>query len=62
VTEDGSTRGGSLIGEVVREGARRMPAAVPEAEVDARTAESADDNDERGRRLVVRDGHLGPGA
>jgi putative transposase len=51
-----------LIGEVVREGARRMPAAVPEAEVDARTAESADENDERGRRLVVRDGHLGPGA
>ncbi|WP_369265906.1 hypothetical protein [Streptomyces harbinensis] len=34
VTEDGSTESGSLIDEIVREGARRMSAAAMEAEVD----------------------------
>ncbi|MDQ0718727.1 hypothetical protein QFZ55_008179 [Streptomyces luteogriseus] len=33
VTEDGSTRGGSLIDEIVREGARRMLAAALEAKL-----------------------------
>ncbi|WP_425839333.1 IS256 family transposase [Streptomyces fractus] len=60
VTEDGSTRGGSLIDEIVREGARRMLAAALEAEVDAYIAELADERDERGRRLVVRNGHHQP--
>ncbi|WP_404195948.1 IS256 family transposase [Streptomyces tauricus] len=60
VTEDGSTRGGSLIDEIVREGARRMLAAALEAEVDAYIAELADEKDERGRRLVVRNGHHQP--
>lgn len=31
VTDDGSTQSGSLIDEMVREGARRMPAAALEA-------------------------------
>jgi putative transposase len=60
VTEDGSTRGGSLIDEIVREGARRMLAAALEAEVDAYIAELAEVKDERGRRLVVRNGHHQP--
>nr|WP_202526961.1 hypothetical protein [Streptomyces sp. SID486] len=33
VTDDGSTQSGSLIDEIVREGARRMLAAALEAEV-----------------------------
>ncbi|WP_328834950.1 IS256 family transposase [Streptomyces europaeiscabiei] len=57
VTEDGSTREGSLIDGIVREGARRMLAAALEAEVDAYIAELAQEKDERGRRLVVRNGH-----
>src|SRR5215218_2654115 len=43
--------------EVVREGARRMLAAALEAEVDAYLAAAAAERDERGRRLVVRNGH-----
>ena len=35
VNEDGTTETGSLIDEIVREGARRMLAAALEAEVDA---------------------------
>src|SRR5262245_62507925 len=42
---------------IVREGARRMLAAALEAEVDAYLAEHADQRDEYGRRLVVRNGH-----
>jgi putative transposase len=57
VNDDGSTRDGSLIDEIVREGARRMLAAALEAEVDAYIAELAEERDERGRRLVVRNGH-----
>lgn len=57
VTGDGSARSGSLIGEIVREGARRMLAAAPEAEVNQYIAELAAETDERGRRLVVRNGH-----
>jgi putative transposase len=43
--------------ELAREGARRMLAAALEAEVDAYLAAHADQRDERGRRLVVRNGH-----
>ena len=37
-----------------------MLAAALEAEVDAYLAELADERDERGRRLVVRNGHAQP--
>lgn len=60
VDADGSTLNGSLIDEIVREGARRILAAVLEAEVDAYIAELANERDERGRRLVVRNGHHQP--
>ncbi len=43
--------------QLVREGARRMLAAALEAEVDAYLAAHAAEHDERGRRLVVRNGH-----
>jgi putative transposase len=43
--------------ELAREGARRMLAAALEAEVDDYLAACAAERDERGRRLVVRNGH-----
>lgn len=43
--------------EIVREGARRMLTAALEAEVDAYVAAFGDERDERGRRLVTRNGH-----
>jgi transposase-like protein len=46
--------------EIVRAGARRMLAAALEAEVEAYVAAFADQLDERGRRLVVRNGHARP--
>ncbi|GGN22303.1 transposase [Streptomyces fuscichromogenes] len=59
VTDDGSTQSGSLIDEIVREGARRMLAAALEAEVDQYIAELAAETDDHERRLVVRNGrHL----
>lgn len=60
VNVDGSTETGSLIDEIVREGARRMLAAALEAEVNQYIAELASETDERGRRLVVRNGHHRP--
>ena len=51
------TTGGSLIDEIVRDGARRMLAAALEAEVAAYIAAHVGEVDERGRRLVVRNGH-----
>jgi hypothetical protein len=45
--------GGSLIDEIVRDGARRMLAAALEAEVAAYISSHADQLDEGGRRLVV---------
>ena len=45
-----------MIDEIVREGARRMLAAALEAEVAAYIAAHAVELDERGRRLVVRNG------
>jgi transposase-like protein len=49
-----------LIDEIVRDGARRMLAAALEAEVAAYIAAHSDQLDERGRRLVVRNGHAEP--
>ncbi|MFF7988112.1 IS256 family transposase [Streptomyces sp. NPDC007901] len=60
VNADGSTESGSLIDEIVREGARRMLAAALEAEVNQYIAELAAATDEAGRRLVVRNGHHRP--
>ncbi|MFG3383250.1 IS256 family transposase [Streptomyces sp. NPDC047999] len=60
VTDDGFTQSGSLIDEIVREGARRMPAATLEAEVNEYTAELTAETDEHDRRLVVRNGHHRP--
>ena len=56
VNADGTTPNGSLIDEIVREGARRMLAAALEAEVDSYLAELADQRDDHGRRLAVRNG------
>jgi len=60
VTDDGSTQSGSLIDEIVREGARRMLAAALEAEVNQYIAELAAETDELGHRLVVRNGRHSP--
>ncbi|MBB4789554.1 transposase-like protein [Streptomyces nodosus] len=60
VTDDGSTQSGSLIDEIVREGARRMLAAALEAEVNQYISELTVEKDENGRRLVVRNGHHRP--
>ena len=43
--------------EIVREGARRMLAVALEAEVDDYVIAFADERDEKGRRLVTRNGH-----
>jgi len=56
----GLVDGASLIDEIVREGARRMLAAALEAEVAAYIAVHADQLDEGGRRLVVRNGRAEP--
>ncbi|MFE9953941.1 transposase, partial [Streptomyces sp. NPDC005531] len=60
VNGDDSMRDGSLIDEIVREGARRMLAAALEAEVNSYIAELADQRDRDGRRLVVRNGYHQP--
>ncbi|MGW0211247.1 IS256 family transposase [Streptomyces sp. NPDC003233] len=61
VNGDGTTViGSSLIDEIVREGARRMPTAALEAEVNACIAELADERDDNGRRLVVCNGYHKP--
>lgn len=57
VNADGQTDSGSLIDEIVREGARRMLAAALEADVNTYLAELADQRDAAGRRLVVRNGY-----
>lgn len=51
-----STGGGSLLDEIVRQGAREMLAAALQAEVAAYVESHADQVDEAGRRLVVRNG------
>jgi transposase-like protein len=57
VDADGMTPNGSLIDEIVREGARRMLAAALEAEVNTYIAQLAGERDKHGRRLVVRNGY-----
>ncbi len=47
----------SLLDEIVRDGARQMLAAALAAEVAAYVDQFSDQLDERGRRLVVRNGH-----
>ena len=49
-----------MLDEIVRDGARRMLAAALEAEVAAYIEEHAEQLDEEGRRLVVRNGHHQP--
>ncbi len=51
---------GSVIDEIVREGARRMLAAALQAEVAAYIEAHAHEVDESGRRLVVRNGSHAP--
>lgn len=52
--------GGSLLDEIVRDGARQMLAAALRAEVAAYVEAHADQVDERGHRLVVRNGFHEP--
>src|SRR2546430_16179073 len=54
------TIGGSLIDEIVRDGARRMLAAALEAEGAAHITAHVSELDERGRRLLVRNGNARP--
>jgi putative transposase len=49
--------GRSLLDEIVRDGARQMLGAALQAEVAAYVDQFADQLDENGRRLVVRNGH-----
>jgi transposase-like protein len=58
--EGGAAPTGSLIDEIVREGARRMLAEALRAEVDAYIAAFTGELDENGRRLVVRNGYHAP--
>jgi putative transposase len=58
--DDRRVEGAAGLDEIVREGARQMLAAALEAEVDAYVAAFAGERDERGRRLVVRNGHAEP--
>ena len=62
VVADESSRAELAAGldEIVREGARRMLAVALEAEVEAYIAAHAEQRDEGGRRLVVRNGHARP--
>ena len=53
---DGGPGGSSLLDEIARDGARRMLAAALQAEVEAYVSAVADERDETGRRLVVRNG------
>jgi hypothetical protein len=48
--------GGSLLDEIMRDGARQMLAAARQAEVAAYVEQFKDELDEHGRRLVVRNG------
>jgi len=61
VTDDvGRAEMGALLDEIVLDGARRMLAAALEAEVDAYVAGLVGERDERGHRLVVRNGRAAP--
>jgi putative transposase len=56
-SNENGTAGGSLLDEIVRDGARQMLAAALQAEVAAYIEQFADQVDENGRRLVVRNGY-----
>jgi hypothetical protein len=56
----GEDAGRSLLDEIVRDGARQMLAAALKAEVVAYVEQFADQLDENGRRLVVRNGYHRP--
>src|SRR5256885_65465 len=62
--DDCATAGGadspSLIDEIIRQGARRMLAEALQSEVDAYIDRFVGERDERGRRLVVRNGSHQP--
>jgi predicted amidohydrolase len=53
---DHSSQASSVIDQIERDGARRMLAEALQAEVDAYIAQFGAERDERGRRLVVRNG------
>jgi len=55
-----ATHAGAMLDELVREGARRMLAEALQAEVEDYIARHVGERDERGRRLVVRNGHHQP--
>ena len=57
---NGGEAGRSLLDEIVRDGARQMLAAALQAEVAAYVAAFADQRDENGHRLVVRNGYHQP--
>jgi transposase-like protein len=58
--DDARAELGGALDEIVLDGARRMLAAALEAEADDYIACLAGELDERGRRLVVRNGHAEP--
>jgi putative transposase len=58
--ESTSEQPASALDEICREGPRRMLAAALEAEADAYIAELVGETDERGWRLVTRNGHARP--
>lgn len=58
--ESGGGAGRSLLDEIVRDGAQQMLAAALQAEVATYVAQLADQLDEDGRRLVVRNGYHQP--
>ena len=60
-TTTNAAGGGSLLDELAREGARKMLATALQAEVAAYIEAHAEDVDENGRRLVVRNGYHEPG-
>jgi putative transposase len=59
IGQAGGSVGGSLLDEIVRDGARAMLAAALQAEVAAYIDAHAGEVDEHGRRLVVRNGYHG---
>ena len=56
-SNDNAGASGSLLDEIVRDGARAMLAAALQAEVAAYVEQFVDQVDEHGRRLVVRNGY-----
>src|SRR5271169_344050 len=60
VAETPDAERSATLDELVAEGARRMLAAALEAEVDDYLSSLADERDDEGRRLVVRNGHAVP--